>query len=569
MTTRLAARAEPAAPGGAWRDRCRAAWAAWSEHPRGRRVRGSLAVAVLAAAVQLAAAGYFNADHSTLFIADAQSHLSIARRILDSQAPGLRQLGTVWLPAPHLLLMPFVQPFPLFASGWAGSLLGVACMAATATAIFRTMAHLGFGGWGRVVALTVFVGNPSVLYTYSTALTEPVLMTGMAGAFAGLAHWARAERPTSGGELAVFAGVPTAVAVLSRYEGWALVLGGALFVVLVGTLRRRPWRRTLRLTGAFLAVPGLAVAWWIAYNWAIYHDPFEFMVGEYSAAAQQSIITRQGLVTTKGNLGLTLSTYNWDLVETAGAVALTGAVCGAAVALWREGLSSRSLLLGLTWVSYAFSLFSLYAGQTVVYNDHSLPPGWWNTRFALSVMVPVALCCGYLADRLGPVARRGLPRVAAVPAVVLATVLPLALVGQALWWSGDPWHRSAVLNEAKLWELSTADVTNAAVWLRSHHDGGPVLVDESANPVLVRMGIPLRQVVDRASGALFTRALRDPAGHAEWVLMRLSGQGADATDVGRDLVTRAMLRDGQFPSRFRLVHRSGDFGVYQRIEAAS
>ena len=38
---------------------------------------------------------------------DAIAHLHIARRVFDSHRPGLSQLGSVWLPLPHLLMIPF------------------------------------------------------------------------------------------------------------------------------------------------------------------------------------------------------------------------------------------------------------------------------------------------------------------------------------------------------------------------------------------------------------------------------------------------------------------------------
>ncbi len=44
-----------------------------------------------------------------LLYGDAVAHLGIARRILDSHNPGLVQLGGVWLPLPHLMMLPFVQ----------------------------------------------------------------------------------------------------------------------------------------------------------------------------------------------------------------------------------------------------------------------------------------------------------------------------------------------------------------------------------------------------------------------------------------------------------------------------
>ena len=42
---------------------------------------------------------------------DAVAHLHIARRVFDSHRPGLSQLGSVWLPLPHLLMIPFVAVY--------------------------------------------------------------------------------------------------------------------------------------------------------------------------------------------------------------------------------------------------------------------------------------------------------------------------------------------------------------------------------------------------------------------------------------------------------------------------
>ena len=43
-----------------------------------------------------------------LLYGDAVAHINIARRVFDSKTPGLLQLGTVWLPLPHLLILPFI-----------------------------------------------------------------------------------------------------------------------------------------------------------------------------------------------------------------------------------------------------------------------------------------------------------------------------------------------------------------------------------------------------------------------------------------------------------------------------
>src|ERR1700738_4083220 len=57
-----------------------------------------------------------------LLYGDAIAHINIARRVFDSKTPGLLQLGTVWLPLPHLLTMPFLFSGVMWRSGLGGSI---------------------------------------------------------------------------------------------------------------------------------------------------------------------------------------------------------------------------------------------------------------------------------------------------------------------------------------------------------------------------------------------------------------------------------------------------------------
>jgi len=65
-------------------------------------------VAQLTAAVSIASFFYYLRHGDLLLYGDAVAHINIARRVFDSQTPGPLQLGTVWLPLPHILMLPFI-----------------------------------------------------------------------------------------------------------------------------------------------------------------------------------------------------------------------------------------------------------------------------------------------------------------------------------------------------------------------------------------------------------------------------------------------------------------------------
>lgn len=526
----------------------------------GHAIPGTVTVAVVAGLIALLVSGYLVPSGWSLAYSDAQSHLTIARRLFDTRSePGLSQLGTVWLPAPHLLLAPFVLVLWAWHTGWGAAMLGACCLAATAAGCYRASARWGAGRLGRLVTVAAVVINPSMLYLTSTALTEPVLIASMAAALAGLSYFANRIRLSSPGEVAVFCGLPAAAAVLSRYEGWALAVTGTVFVGLVA------WRRThgdLRRTAAsavgFAVPPVLAMAWWTGYNWVVFHNPLEFLFGEYSANAQQTDIVASG-ATTKGNLPATLSTLWLAVGSSVGWALLAVAAIGLVVALTVVRRRNQLAFLITSATSFLFLIVALYTGQAVIWNAATGADYIWNNRFGMASILPAALLAGLAAEgirRLGLMAlRRQHLRVLLAPQV--AAVFALALAVQAGWFLQAPAERSLVVHEAAVSLERGAGSRAAADWLGAHYDGGSILLDETtwSNAVLPQIGIPLREFYLRANGDLFSQAVADPAAHVRWVWASRS-----ATDEVTELTSTAA-----FSRSYRQAYANDQIVVYTRI----
>ncbi len=529
----------------------------------GRRVPGTLVVTWIALVVGLAACIYTTRNGSNLWYSDAQSHLTIARRIFDSKAPGFQQLGTVWLPVPHLLLVPLVIWLPMWSTGWGACVLGMLCLAASVAALYRIAARFGMRRMARLFVVIFFLANPSILYTYTTALTEPVLIATMLGAVAGISGWISSDRKLSGGELAVFAGIPAGMSVLSRYEGWALVGTGSLFVAWASWNKWRDIRYAVRMTLSFAVIPAACALWWVSYNFALYGNPLEFMFGEYSAATQQRNISESGLLTTKGNAGLTFSVYGWSVLEAAGIALIVLAFIGSIVLILTRGLSRQALVIWLTATPAAFSILSLFLGQTAINNDHSLPTTWWNNRFALSAIPVLVLLAGILIDflRTSKWARRSRASVWLVAGTTLAVI-----IAQNVWWAQDLSQRSAVIAEAVLSEESGKQAREAGKWMGEQYQGGNILMDETArnNAILPMIGVRLDQYYNRSTGDLFDQALQEPTSHAEWIFVNTETEALD--DSGPvDQVYRAMLEHPDRFENYRLVYQTPTHSVYRLV----
>src|SRR4030067_1603362 len=96
---------------------------------------------------------YFQYYQSGIGLAynDARSHLDIGRRVVEGLEPGLAQLGSVWLPLPHLLMIPTIWNDFMWHSGLAGALQSMASFVATALLIYLFLRKLGVGMLGRLI----------------------------------------------------------------------------------------------------------------------------------------------------------------------------------------------------------------------------------------------------------------------------------------------------------------------------------------------------------------------------------------------------------------------------------
>ena len=99
--------------------------------------RSMARVAGIASLISLFSFIYYFQHNTLLFYGDAVAHINIARRVFDSQTPGLLQLGTVWLPLPHLLMIPFLWSNSMWQSGAGGSFPSMVAYIFGVVGIFR------------------------------------------------------------------------------------------------------------------------------------------------------------------------------------------------------------------------------------------------------------------------------------------------------------------------------------------------------------------------------------------------------------------------------------------------
>ena len=241
--------------------------------PRETRFRYPAILFVVLIAISASAAVWCARQGYTLYYGDAEAHLNIARRVLDSRTPGPEQLGTVWLPLPHLLMIPFTGRDVWWRSGMGGVIPVAASFVIAGMFLFAAAVRAyGSAGAGLVVAL-LFALNPNMLYLQSIPMTESIF----AAALAALLWSTLVFRDSQSTHAVVFAAVASDAASLTRYEGWFLIPFVALYFLIAA---RKKWH-----AAAFAGLACLGPVAWLAHNQYYYSNALEFYNGAYSAKA--------------------------------------------------------------------------------------------------------------------------------------------------------------------------------------------------------------------------------------------------------------------------------------------
>jgi len=239
--------------------------------------------------ISLLALWFFHSRNEILLSGDAVAHINIARRVFDSRTPGPLQLGSVWLPLPHLLTIPFVISSSMWRSGIGGSIVSLISYVVGALGLFRLLAT-----WSRLAAwigTAFFAANPNLLFVQTTALNEPLYLASFVWA---VVFFAEASRTLSRGEDAGKSlekgAVALTAAILTRYDGWFLACVCWILILpnAIRELSRDSGSTTLVLRKSVakaLLLTALGPALWFGYNLGVYGNALEFANGPYSAKA--------------------------------------------------------------------------------------------------------------------------------------------------------------------------------------------------------------------------------------------------------------------------------------------
>jgi hypothetical protein len=498
--------------------------------------RETALVAQLAACVSFLSFAYYFQHNGLLLYGDAVAHINIARRVFDSRTPGLLQLGTVWLPLPHLLMIPFLLSDTTWQSGIGGSIPSMVAYVLGAAGVFRMLrsalsvssepdVRARIAAW---LGAITYAANPNLIYLQITAMTESLYLTLFIWAVVYFSDFVRQSSqkdgpPDAASSSLIKCGLCLAAASLTRYDGWFLAT--AMCLAALATMVKRNTQVPRYGVAKFVLLAAAAPVLWLACNAIIYRNPLEFANGPYSARAIEQKSATPGspghpgshdlpvafsyfLKSAELNMAEGKSQKVWLFLLLAGTITIL--------------ISARKLWpLLLLWIPLPFYMLSVaYSGVPI------FVPTWWpfsyyNVRYGLQLLPLFSGSVAVATYFLLHLARDKKAKTAIVSAVVILLAANYAFV-----WRGQPvCFREAWVNSRSRITFETELASNLN---KLPHESSLLTYLGDHVGALQRAGVPLRRTINEGNHrpwkspidqeGLWERALAEPSRYVDFVI---------------------------------------------------
>jgi len=479
-------------------------------------------VASLSTLLAIIASAYSFKHGYIIAYGDAESHLNIAKRVVDSLTPGFAQLGGIWLPLPHLLLIPFVYFNFLWRSGLAGSIVSGACFVVSAVYLYRMVLLIGGNKAAAFVAALVFMTNPNVLYLQTTPMTELTLIVFF---ILSSYYFIKFIKNQENLLALLVAGLFGFCAALSRYDGWSLVLmeAGILFLLYL------PWKkfprslreiktywdasRLAKMEGyliLFCTITFFAILLWLGWGWLILGDPLYFTHSVFSAASQQAGWLARGQLPAYHSLAESFLYYFVTSMSNVGVVLFLVSLLGLCFYLFVNEDKKRWYIVLVLLVPFIFNAATLWLGQSVIFIPDLPHPGFdwqlFNVRYGVMMVPMAAVCIAYLFYKVKPAGK--------------ILIVALAVVQLGLYGVG---YSKIITLDDGINGLSSevSKLPDAQNWMEKNYDHGLVLEDDFSRTLsLIRTPIPMQNFIYVGTKPYWEDSLKEPEKYATWIVMQ-------------------------------------------------
>lgn len=483
-----------------------------------------------------------------LYYSDSVSHLIRARQLVDSSSPGLQQIGTVWLPLPHIILLPFSLVEVLLKTGFAGTVVSLPGTAITAAIIYKIIKNQTGIPWIAFFGACLYFSNPNTLYLGLTAMTESLFML----LFVGSAFYFQkcssmnilytfGQRYTSTDLTNQFhlifvnrhrililkpllkCSFLVALATLCRYEAWPIsiffVLFGFLFFTRLKTsdkteeastfLKARMQLKSGIALCILVSFSGIII--WMSSNSIYFANPVEFVVSPYYSAFSQAIEgqNRETLFLQPLNVAYI---YGINAATFFGPVMIAGAAVGYAVhrkSPQKGELTSREL-------TYVFlSIPSITIILALLFGLGEMNTWWYNSRLLIMLSPLLILLLSVFVTKILEMTQSNKTMFAGIIAAsfLIYPIIVVPIYGGFVTLIDA---KNSAYNETR------SSATDMVEFLKDLYNGGNILIitgSAQQNIVMQASGVPLTNFKTAIEGSNIHFELQRAVVDSQYVIL--------------------------------------------------
>jgi hypothetical protein len=473
---------------------------------------------------------------------DTESHLNIAKRLIHSLTPGAAQLGGIWLPLPHIMLVPFVYFDVLWRTGLAGAIVSGFFYIVSSCMLYKLTYLLLKNKLAAVVAAMMFIFNPNMMYLQSTAMTElPLIAFFLLTSYFFIKFLKGIEAAPS----LILSSMFGFCAVLSRYDGWFLVAAEAGIIVLMGIAKRWKFKKIEGTVIHFATFAFFGIALWLLWDYLILGNPLYFTQSQFSAHAQQEGWYAKGQLPAFKNIPLALAYYFVTSMSNAGILIFFASLLGFFLYVLKKKSVDKLFISMLLLVPFIFYVLTLYLGQSIIFIPHLTPVGFewrlFNARYGAMMIPVVAFFFAYLFSHVKSVGKLFL---------VFLCVMQLGLYTIG--------YSKVISYEDGVAGLSQSKRPDAEKWLHDNYDYGLVLMDDYSRLIsVIRSNFPMQNTIYIGNEPYWEQSLVEPERYARWIILQKN-----------DTVWKALYEDpimqGRLYTFFEKVYTSPEILVFRR-----
>lgn len=449
--------------------------------------------------------------------ADAISRLDIARKVVDNLNPGLAQLGSVWLPLPQLLMVPFIWNEYMWHSGLAGALMSMTAYVVGGIYLYKSAYRISKSFFPSFCTLLVYALNINLFYLQTTAMSELLYICLLAIVVYYFLVWV----DTLERKYLLLGGAAVAGITLIRYEGLALLFSSLGVVVLYTFVKTRNLKKIEGNVLLYCFVAFFGFALWTLYLTLIFHDPFFWL--RYYGFDPTALVGAAAVNATPPPQAKPFMAAVWQYFTSVawmtGLVpmlyAIVGLLIGIADSIGKKW--GRILVLLLPFSVFLLMVMTLRRNTPVVQPNLSFEnilstqtsyQTGFNIRYGLMVFPWLALLSIYVFKMKKP--------------WYIPTFFFLALFSTQIINHFQPRYTALYEIPTRILQKPDFDMVN---WMKANYHGGYIMISASGfEDQMFAMGFPYRTFIHEGAGKYWTEALDRPARYADWVIVDFNRQ---------------------------------------------